>query len=96
MDNIVEVSVELKGRIILPVTFKVKFMLELDLLYIIFNMAASYINKMSIQKENEECRCHCVKKKTCLTVHRHCHIFVKVNIILSVSCNNEDKLKATL
>ena len=40
--------VKLKGRIILAVTFKVKFMFEFAILYIIFNIATSIINKMSI------------------------------------------------
>ena len=37
-----EVSVKLKGR-----QSSVKFMFELEILYVIFNMATSNINKMS-------------------------------------------------
>ena len=44
MDNVVEVSIKLKGRIMLPVTFKVSFMSELAILYVIYNMATSNMN----------------------------------------------------
>ena len=57
-----EVRVKLKGGSYLPVTFKVKFMFELALLHIIFNMATSN-NKMGIYISyiNEAPRYRCVK-----------------------------------
>ena len=38
----------------MPVTFKVKFMFELAILYIIFNMAASNLNKMIIYNKKKK------------------------------------------
>ena len=45
--------VEVKVKIILSDTFKVKFMFEIAILYIIFNMATSNINKMSIYNKKK-------------------------------------------
>ena len=85
-------------QIILPITFKV-FMFELDILYIIFNTATSNINKMSkYSKKQKIIAATAFKKILCnsamlFTSFRHCHIFRKVNIILSFACINEEKLR---
>ena len=53
-------------------------------------MATSSINTMNIYN---------IKPKpvlTTATLLRHCHIFGKVDFILSVNCNNEKKLNVTL
>ena len=50
-------------RFILPITSKFKFKFELAILYIIFNMTTTNLNKMIIyNKKNEACRCYCDKK----------------------------------
>ena len=43
-----------KERINLPVTFKVKFLVEHTILYIIFNMTTSNINKMNIVQQKKK------------------------------------------
>ena len=45
--------VEVKVKIILSDTFKVKFMFEIAILYIIFNMATSNMNQMSIYNKKK-------------------------------------------
>ena len=85
VDNKVAISVKLKGRSIIPVTFKIKFLFELAILYIIFNMATSNIKRSP-------------SLPTCLIGQycRFCYILEKVNFISSADCNNENKLKVTL
>ena len=57
-------------------------------------LPASQLLKLSLMFEFARC-CHWVKKNFCLIkqCYCHCHIF---NFILSVSCNNVNKLKLTL
>ena len=52
MDNTVERYA--KGRVIILVTFKVKFMPEFVIFHIIFDMATSNVNKMSIYNKKKE------------------------------------------
>ena len=77
-------------------------MFELAILYIIFNMATSNINKMSIyNKITKPTVATALKRKTRLIkqYYRHCSdtaIFLnKVKYILCISCNNEIKLEVT-
>ena len=55
---------------ILPVTFKFKFMFELVVLYIIFNMATSYINKTKFAVAGliKQCYRHCIGTAIFLTL----------------------------
>ena len=88
----------------LPVTFKVKLLFQLAIVFIIFNTATSNLNKMMIynKKKKKHLVATTLKKKACLMeqFYRHCSgtaiFFEEVNFILSVSYNNEIKLKVTL
>ena len=59
-------------------------------------MATSNINKMSKANNKGSPALSLRLKKIFLSLLRVCHIFRKVNFILSVGCNNEKKLKLTL
>ena len=60
-------------------------------------MATSNINKMTTLNKKTKHVITTAFKKTCLIEQCYRAIFLeKVNFILSVSCNNENKLKMTL
>ena len=65
-------------------------------------MATSYINEMSNYNKKRRPSLPLRFKNTCFillmlpALLRHCHIFKNVNFILTLGCNNKNKLKITL
>ena len=58
-----------------------------------FNMATSNLNKIIIYNTTKPPVATAIKKALIDQFYRQCHIYI---FILSVSCNNENKLMATL
>ena len=75
-------------------------MFDVAILYIIFNMTTSNISKMSKYNKKQENIVATAFKKTYSREQCYCSgtaiFFDKVNVILSLGCNNGKKLKVAL